>query len=217
VRTATLTITDDSPTSPETVTLNATANPALTITPTGTVTQSVAAGQPAAYPLTLVAGAGFSGTVSLTCSGAPLGATCVVPASVLVTGANVPFNVAVTTSGPHATVLPYSGWPRFGPLRPFYPFMAVCALTLLLVAFLARANPEIRATRFAWSGTLAMILIVAACGAAGCGGGANGAPPPPPVVTPPGTYTLTVTPSAMSSSGKPLQLNAIQLTLTVTP
>jgi hypothetical protein len=215
IRTTTLDITDDATGSPQAVTLNGTATPA--VTPSGPTTQSVAAGQPAAYPLTLVAGPGFSGTVSLTCSGAPVGATCVVPASVKVTGANVPFNVAVTTSGPHAAVLPYSGWPRFGPLPPFYPFVAVCALTLLLVALFARANPEIRATRFAWSGTLAMILIVAACGAAGCGGGANGAPPPPPVVTPPGTYTLTVTPSAMSSSGKPLQLNAIQLTLTVTP
>jgi hypothetical protein len=35
------------------------------------------------------------------------------------------------------------------------------------------------------------------------------------IVTPPGTSTITVTPSAKSTSGQPLQLPAIQLTLTV--
>jgi hypothetical protein len=52
---------------------------------------------------------------------------------------------------------------------------------------------------------------------AGCGGGSSGAAAvvPAPLVTPSGTSAITVTLTAMSASGKPIQLQPIQLTLTV--
>jgi hypothetical protein len=51
---------------------------------------------------------------------------------------------------------------------------------------------------------------------AGCGGGsAMLTTTPPQIVTPQGQFTIIVTPSATSANSKPLQLQPIQLTLTV--
>jgi hypothetical protein len=71
-------------------------------------------------------------------------------------------------------------------------------------------------SRLAYAGGL-LILVLAGSGIAGCASGGTS------VVTPTlgtsgtqkGTYTLTLTPTASSMSGKPLQLSPIQLTLTV--
>jgi hypothetical protein len=52
--------------------------------------------------------------------------------------------------------------------------------------------------------------------AAGCGSAGNASPTPQPlIVTPSGTSMIVVTPTASSSTGQPLQLTPIQLTLTV--
>jgi len=85
-RTANLTIADDALGSPQTISLNATANPAFTpgAASNGSTTATVSAGQTAQYLLQLTPGAGYSGTVSLACTGAPLGATCQVPATVAI-------------------------------------------------------------------------------------------------------------------------------------
>jgi hypothetical protein len=217
VRTATLIITDDSGTSPEMVSLSGTAEAAVTIIATGAITQSVAAGQATSYPLTLTPGSGFSGTISLTCSGAPLGARCSVPATVTVaSNANAAFTVTVSTSGAAHGLAPYSNGPG-----TFGRWPVLCALILLLTAVLARSNRagQVHRIRFVWSGAFAAMVLFAVFGVGGCGGGAASStgPPPPPVITPAGTYTLTVTPSAMSGTGKALQLQPISLTLTVGP
>jgi hypothetical protein len=68
--------------------------------------------------------------------------------------------------------------------------------------------------RLAWSGALAAILLCSVIYVAGCGDGSTTVAPPP-VITPSGTSTIIVTMSATSSSGKPLQLQPLQLTLTV--
>jgi hypothetical protein len=66
----------------------------------------------------------------------------------------------------------------------------------------------------AWSGALTTIFLCSVIYAAGCGAGSTTVAPLP-VITPSGTSTITVNMSAMSSSGKPLQLQPLQLTLTV--
>ena len=77
-RAAILTITDDAPSSPQTVSLIASANPAFTAgaAPNGSTTASVSAGQTAQYLLQLTPGAGYSGTVSLAWSGVPSSGNC---------------------------------------------------------------------------------------------------------------------------------------------
>lgn len=216
-RTANLLIADDVAGSPQTIALSATANLAATggPAPNGSTTTSVSAGQPAQYHLQFTPGAGFSGSVSLTCSGAPLGAVCQVPASIpLANGVTAPFTVTVTTSGP-AVVLPST------PLRiraiPAAPVLPVLAFALLLLIY----GKKFRALecipgshRSALRGVLAAATFCMVLGAAGCGGGSVSVTPPP-IITPTGTSTITITPSAMSSSGQPLQLQPIQLTLIV--
>jgi hypothetical protein len=217
VRTTTITITDDAPNSPQTVQIKGNANPAFTPGPApgGSTTASVSAGQPAQYQLQLTPGAGYTGTVSLTCSGAPLGAACQVPASVSISnGAVVPFTVTVTTSG--AASAPLSAPLRIKPI-PGLRVWPLLALTLVLLLS-SKTLRTLQNAGGSWHLRLATILAIAvfcaACGLAGCGGG-SASVVPPPIVTPSGTSTIIVTPSAMSSTGQPLQLPPIQLTLTV--
>jgi hypothetical protein len=69
--------------------------------------------------------------------------------------------------------------------------------------------------RLACTGGL-LVILLAGYGLAGCAsGGVSTVTPPVTTGTQKGTYTLTLTPTASSISGKPLQLTPIQLTLTV--
>jgi hypothetical protein len=92
-------------------------------------------------------------------------------------------------------------------------------LALALVLVIATKNRwmfdgAVSTRRLAWSGALTAILLCSVIYAAGCGS-SSVTTTPPPVVTPPGSSTITITPTAMSTSGMPLQLQPIQLTLTV--
>jgi hypothetical protein len=218
VRSTTITITDDAPDSPQTVQVKGNANPAFTPgpAPNGSTSASVSAGQPAQYQLQLTPGTGYTGTVSLTCSGAPLGAACQVPASVAISnGAAAPFTVTVTTSG--AAMLPPSTPLRFKDF-PGLRVLPLLALALIFwMGFLNRRSLQStagdRCRRLA--AVLATFILCVVAGVAGCGGGSAALVTRPPVITPSGTSTITVSMSAMSSSGQPLQLQPLQLTLTV--
>lgn len=217
IRTATLEITDDAPSSPQSASLSAIANPAFFAgaAPNGSTTATVSAGQSAQYLLQLTPGPGYSGSVSLTCGGAPLGATCQVPASVsLSNGAVAPFTATVRTSG--AAMLPPSAPVRFTPIPGLrvLPLLAFALVLLMAHKNLRMLENAAGRRRLTLSGALAAAVFCVLLGVAGCGGGSTTIAPPP-VITPSGTSTITVTPSAMSSSGKPLQLQPIQLTLTV--
>jgi len=100
--------------------------------------------------------------------------------------------------------------------------LLLLALALILVRAIKNRwmfESAAGARHLAWSGALAVVFLCSVFYAAGCGGGSSTVTPapvtPPSVVTPSGTSTITITPTAMSSSGQPLQLQAIPLTLTV--
>ena len=217
IRTATLNITDDAADSPQSVALQATATAAIILgpAPTGSTTATVTPGQPAQYNLQIAPGAGYTGAVSFSCSGAPLGATCQVPANLQISGGNTAsFTVMVTTSG-NAWILPHAIPPRSTPFLGIRVLLTVAAGILLFwFVFHAKRNAMRRPRRLAFAGAFAALLLFVGLSSAGCGGGAATVLPPP-VITPLGTSTITVTPSATSASGKPLQLQPIQLTLTV--
>ena len=219
-RTETITLADDAPDSSQVINVGGNANPAISAgaAPGGSTAASVAAGQTAQYQMQLTPGSGYSGSISFTCGGAPLGAACHVPSSVLVAnGAPAPFTVSVSTSG--AALLPPSTPVRFIPPGEFrlLPLLAL-ALVLLLVVTNRRAFESTPyAKRMPWNGAFLTIVFCAFLSVGGCGAGSSSSvtPPPPPVITPSGTSTIIITPAAMSSSGQPLQLQPIQLTLTV--
>ena len=220
-RAASVLLADDASDSPQTINLSGTANPAVVVGPAagGSTSATVAAGQTASYNLQITPGPGYTGTVALAYSGAPLAASIQAPSSLQISNGNATlFTVMVTTSG-SAAAPPFYFAPRSMPFPSLgtAPILAAVILLLLWIALGAKRRLTLRPTRFAFSGAFAAIVILLMLGSGGCGGGSTSqaAPQTPRVVTPQGTSTITVTPSATSAGGKPLPLQLIQLTLTV--
>jgi hypothetical protein len=153
----------------------------------------------------------------MACSGAPVTTVCTVTNPVqLTTGASAAVNVTVTTV--KSSLIPVNNHrPNLPPLR--YPTLLI--LSICLAALLAMNQLKHRRFmpgRLAYAGGL-LVLVLAGYGLAGCA--SSGMPVVNPTAAPTstgtqkGTYTLTLSPSASSMSGKPLQLSPIQLTLTV--
>lgn len=223
-RAATVTLADDASNSPQTIALDGSANIAATLGPAagGSTAVTVAPGQTAQYNLQVTPGAGFTGSVSLACSGAPTLATCSVPGSVPVAGGSpAAFTVSVATTG--SGMVPFEFGPRATPL-PGWRFVSMPAAILilfLLFAVAAKRERFMNARSPRWSTAFACCALLLVVSVSGCGGGGSVAsqtaptPPAPPPGTPQGTYTITITPSATSTSGKTFPLQPMQLSLTV--
>jgi hypothetical protein len=176
----------------------------------------VAPGQTAQFAMQIMPGSGFTSSISLTCSGAPLGANCQLPASVPVSnGVTTSFAVLVTTSGAGAMTLLRSP-PRFLSASSIPTLLILLPGCVLLEFFRRKRNLRwtAAATHIVSAGITAAVLAIAVFHSAGCGAGAASTLPAA-IVTPQGTSIIKVMPSALSTSGKPLQLQPIQLTLTV--
>lgn len=227
-RSASITIADDAPNSPQTISISASVNPALTVAPavSGGTTVTVPSGQIANFNLVLTPGAGFSGSASFTCSGAPTAAMCSAPSLQLTGATPVPYTISVSTTG-SARIISRLRWPD--PKRPkvvrwlgVLSFSGVLSLVAFCFGALRRQTNGISLLRAREAMAFALFVMavnVAGVYAAGCGGGSVGrvsAQATPTLVTPSGTTTLTVTPVVTTSSGKQLPpLQAIQLTLIV--
>lgn len=220
-RVASVSLADDASDSPQTINLNGTANPAIVVGPApgGSTSATVAPGQTATYNLQITPGPAYTGTISFAYSGAPLGANIQAPSTVQISNGNTSaLTVNVTTSGKTAGS-PFYFAPRSMPFPAMrvLPGLLACAFLLLLLALSPKRGLATRPKCLSFNAAIASIAIFLLLGAAGCGGGSTSisTPQTPPVVTPQGTSTITITPSAISISGKPLQMQPIQLTLTV--
>jgi hypothetical protein len=189
-RTGQLTITDDSAGSPQTVALKGSGMDFVVAAPS-TTTATVNAGQTATYNLSVMAAAGFSGAVNLTCSGAPATAMCSVPSSVNATGGGTtPFTVTVTTT-PRTSAY----------LKPRWRSIPWLAFALLMAGLpLARRKSTTRTLVILFALGFSSMLV-------SCGGGSSSSPPK--VGTAAGTYTVTVTGTAGSTT------SSMNLTLNV--
>ena len=230
-RSETLIVTDDAPNSPQVLNIFATAPPAFSITsPSTALSAAVSAGQSANYALQLTPGLDYNGTISFTCTGAPLGATCQAPASVVLNiGAPAAFTVTVVTSGSAMAAPRITS--RRSPHTPALPggfTVALGTLLFILVLRLYRDCGERRASipaihphalrrKIVYAMAVLLIFIPLMFAADGCGGGSITTPAAQKtsIVTPSGTSTLVITPTAINASGKPLQMPLIQLTLVV--
>jgi hypothetical protein len=123
-------------------------------------------------------GNGYTGTASLSCSGAPVGSVCLVsPATVNIGLNGAPFTATVTTTGKSTALL------MIGTKSP------VCVAGLLIFGLTIVPRKKRRSLRvLVCLGLLSLSIF-------GCGGGASGSAPPPPP-TPSGTYYLTVSAAA---------------------
>ena len=159
---------------------------------------TVVAGQTATSNATLttsVLPSTFSGTVALTCSGAPAGVTCsIAPNSIALssTTTSVPFTVTVaTTTSARINHVPLRGIPAI--------FAAVVAVLVSLKG---------RNRRQRWQAMFVVLLIL---GVSSCGGGGGPQPGPTPPPPPPVTHaTLVVT----GTSGT--HVNTVKVALTIT-
>ena len=199
LQSGTLSIVDDATNSPQTVSLSGNATD-FAPQPTGGVsTASVSAGQTATYNLQVAPTGGFTGVVSIACTGAPAKSSCsVAPSSVIVSGASAGFTVNVTTTAPssRSIALLSSGMVLFVMLLPWRMEIQV------------RPRNALRTSL----GSLALgcMLLICSCGGGGSSVGDGGGPTPPAVSgTPPGNYALSVT----ATSGT--QKRTLSLSLTV--
>ncbi len=217
-KTASLTITDNSPTSPQIIALSGTATD-YCLAPAGVASQTVTAGNPATYQLVADSLGTFSGAVGLTCADAASLSTCSVqPATLnLSSGAQAPIVLSVsTTTNSVASPDKTPDTHRFGPfvplavawrLRGIMLWMLLLFLPILVRASLVKRQSS-SAIRFAHSGALAILLSL---GLVACFG--NGTASLPQVGTTTGTYTITVTGTFTGTGGSTTR--NVQVTLVV--
>jgi FG-GAP-like repeat/Abnormal spindle-like microcephaly-assoc'd, ASPM-SPD-2-Hydin len=199
-RSATVTITDNASNSPQTVMLSGNGvneSLGLGVAASGSSSTTVSAGQTAKYTLS-IGGAGFSGTASLSCAGAPTGAACSVPSTESVSATTASsFTVSVTTtSRTSAALAPLS----HSSLRWMWAF-AMLGLFIIPSVPTAKRKARRMFRCLPWM----LTLMICSCG----GGSSSSNSPSNPNGTPAGQYTLTVT----ATSGSMTQ--STKLTLTV--
>jgi hypothetical protein len=199
-RTGMLSVNDDSGNTPQTVNLTGFGGgtPFSIGEAAGSSTNAtVTAGGTASYNLSLSTSGGFTGAVTLSCSGAPANSTCTVdPATLNVTtDGSTSFKVAVATNVSPSSRIGFSSRNMLSGLA---------ALSLLILPFVSRGR---RRTL----GSVALMLVISTGLILGCGGNSGGSGTPPSTgssaVTPAGKYTLTV----QAVSGKVTTTQALTL------
>lgn len=139
------------------------SNPVVTVSsPGASGTMSVTA-----YPAS-----GYTGTVNLSCSGLPTGATCSFSPSSLVftssTSATAGIPVTVTVNTTSSSIV----GPNIRPATP-RPWIVLAPVTLAIGIFLLSGIVSTRANGGRWSAALALIAFAVLVTTAGCGGGGS--------------------------------------------
>jgi hypothetical protein len=199
-RTGTLTITDNAAGSPQSVPLSGTGSSlGLMVAAGSSNSATVSAGGSASYSLS-IGGAGSTAMVSLTCTGAPKGANCSLPASMSVSGTSAStFMVNVTTTS------------RIG--AALFPVSVPAAWLWAMVLFglvIPAENSKQEGLR-SRTCRLVLPLLFGLLLMGGCGGGSSSVtqPNPNPNSTPVGTYTLTVMAAAADGTSQSVPLTLI--------
>jgi 6-phosphogluconolactonase (cycloisomerase 2 family) len=197
---ASLSVVDNAPESPHTVSLTGTAQRPFSLQ-LDSSSSTITAGQTAQYSLRLVPASGFIGKVFLTCSGVPAQASCSLPPSLDTNGSTpMQFSVAVSTMARFAA---RSSARPVDPIGSYSYFVAIstagAVLLLLFLLFLSHQT-DLAAGLGSGSHRAAAVLLIYACltltacsGVAGNGGTPTTASPV--TGTPAGQYLLTITAS----------------------
>jgi hypothetical protein len=200
-RSGSLSVTHNAPGSPQAVGLSGSGEDfTLNVASGGSASASVSSGQTAKYSISTAAVGGFNQSVSFTCSGAPVGASCSLSPASANPGGGSAMTVTVSVSTTVSSVTPKWRW--LGPKDPSAPGW------LWLVALILPGILTLVVKRGRWRTHFVLGAIALAVAFwSGCGGGGGGGPITNSG-TPPGTYALTVTGSSTS--------NAVTLTHSLT-
>jgi Protein of unknown function (DUF1573) len=200
----TITISDDAPGSPQTVSLSgaATAAPSFSLGPaSGSPTsQTITAGQSAKFTLTVAPSGSFSGSINLSCSVTPVvspAPNCILSSSSVQIASGASQNVSVTvgtTAASTSTLMPYRGLPP-----GFLPFVYT---SILLVSAYRLLHGRRR--RRAWAAAAVVLLLFTGFG---CGGSSSHNTMPG---TPPGLYKATITATSCSLTSQTTLTVAVQ-------
>ena len=207
---STLQITDNALSSPQTVSLYGSVADYSLMTAGGVPpSETVTAGQMTNYNLDAQI-TQVQGTLQLTCTGAPAGTTCSVPATLAANGTGtVPFNAVVATTARKGAMA--WRWPRQN-LRSSWKLSIAPVLFALLLLAMAKALFGSRARMARMGGVVTLLFVLAflaACGGGGSSGGGGGSGGGGTVLgTQAGTYTLVVT-ASYGGSARTLNLQLI--------
>jgi hypothetical protein len=182
--TGALTVTDSASGTPQTVPLTGgTQSLGLGVASGGSASATVTAGQTATYSLS-IGGQGVGGTATFTCTGAPTGATCNVPATAMVSATTASkISVSVTTTARSALLPIY-----FTPTTWLWAFAALGCLMAWRLAS-AKSSPRLR-----WSLVPLFAVVLCACGGGSNNGGSSAEG------TQAGSYTIVVTAKSGSTT-----------------
>ncbi len=159
-------------------------------------TLSVTAGNSSTFRLNLAPVNGFSGTVNLSCSGLPAGASCLFS----------PSSVGVTSTGLSTEVVTVSTTAKVAALRGGNNGGVMAAMLLPFAGLLLFGSRRRLGRNAAALRVLSLVMLALALGAVvGCGNDSVTAATP----TPAGTSTMTVT----ATSGSVTQTSSIALTV----
>jgi len=200
-RAASLVLTDNAPDSPQSVALSGTgADFSIGAANGAPISITIPAGQSANYQLEVMSSG--SGSLAISCSGAPPSGTCLSETE----AANTPFTLTATTMA--RSPIPRLRWPSAGDPRHEWrirPALVIAlAMLAMWIAIAARRPRRGRALRPAQAGAVVILFSVVL---AACGGGSGN--PGTGSGTPAGTYTLTVT------AGRGGTAHSLNLTLVV--
>jgi hypothetical protein len=157
--TATLTLVDGAPSSPQVIMLtgNVTAASGFTLTAQNTMLM-VTQGQSASETITVTSVGTFAGTVDLACTGQPKNSKCMLSSKsvTLTAGSSVPITLDFEAQSRLAP-------PPASPRVPQGPFRIVAPVALVLMVLLLFASQQRLRTRFALAGALLVFVALAGC------------------------------------------------------
>jgi hypothetical protein len=218
-RTGTLSVTDNAPGSPQTVTLTGMGvGQDFAVAPSGSPTATVAPGQTANYMIAVTPYGGFDQTVVLSCSGAPAQSACSLSSSSVALNGSTPASVTVTvtTAGSTASLAHPAGFPpASGTLAVWLAFCGLSGLALLGSDGRSRKRHGRLFYGLAFLCLISLVIMFSSCGggSTGTASSTSSSTPPPASATPAGSYDLTVT--GTFKTGSTTLTHAAKLTLVV--